>query len=219
MLGKYGETLVVDWGLAKAVHEYEPEHMTERPELPLKPSFGTGVEPTLVGSALGTPAYMSPEQVDSRIGEPALEAICMKALALKPDDRYDSAQALKADLERILAGEPVSCYRESILQRMWRSGRRNPWVARAVGLATVFFILLFIFTSILFAVLGLFWAILGAFVGALAGALQGEARLGARRGAELGFQIGTIVAIVVFLFLGILVMVYPSLSEWLLWSR
>ena len=28
MLGKYGETLVVDWGLAKAVGE--PEHASER---------------------------------------------------------------------------------------------------------------------------------------------------------------------------------------------
>jgi len=135
MLGKYGETLVVDWGLAKALDEPEPDSSTERSELPLKPASGGALEPTLAGSALGTPAYMSPEQVDGRVGKlgvrsdvyclgatlyqlltghapfeaeqrgdiyqkvlageiarpqslnprvaPALEAICLKALALK----------------------------------------------------------------------------------------------------------------------------------------
>ena len=40
MLGKYGETLVVDWGLAKALDLAEPEGLIERSELPLKPASG-----------------------------------------------------------------------------------------------------------------------------------------------------------------------------------
>ena len=48
---------------------------------------------------------------------PALEAICLKALALKPVDRYETAEALKDDLEHWLADEPVTAWREPISVR------------------------------------------------------------------------------------------------------
>ncbi|MCA1831852.1 MAG: Stk1 family PASTA domain-containing Ser/Thr kinase [Actinomycetota bacterium] len=38
---------------------------------------------------------------------PALEAITMKALAKNPDNRYQSAQEMRADLQRALQGRPV----------------------------------------------------------------------------------------------------------------
>src|SRR5204863_5363929 len=61
MLGKYGETLVVDWGLAKAGVRGQGSGVSKEgilAEAPLVPASGSGMGETLAGSALGTPAYM-----------------------------------------------------------------------------------------------------------------------------------------------------------------
>ncbi len=60
IVGKHGETLVVDWGLAKPLGRVEPG--SDLGERALLPSSASGSAETLPGSALGTPAYMSPEQ-------------------------------------------------------------------------------------------------------------------------------------------------------------
>ena len=57
IVGNHGETLVVDWGLAKAIGRADPS----AGEQTIAPS-SSGSSETLPGSALGTPAYMSPEQ-------------------------------------------------------------------------------------------------------------------------------------------------------------
>ena len=177
MLGKYGETLVVDWGLAKAIGQAEGGAglVAERRRVP---ASAGGSTPTVAGSALGTPAFMSPEQAageldrlgprsdiyslgatlyclltgraplddgdgdteraaaPARAGEiaaprqvkrevpPALEAICRKAMARRPEDRYDSAKALADDVEHWLADEPVAAWREPVTTR-GGAGRRG----------------------------------------------------------------------------------------------
>ena len=60
IVGKHGETLVVDWGLAKTMDRAESAPASD--ERTLRPSSGSGSAETLPGSALGTPGYMSPEQ-------------------------------------------------------------------------------------------------------------------------------------------------------------
>src|SRR5262249_45578479 len=60
IVGRYGETLVVDWGLAKGAGRFD--RAAGSGERTLVPSSVSGSVETLPGSALGTPAYMSPEQ-------------------------------------------------------------------------------------------------------------------------------------------------------------
>ena len=109
MVGEFGEVLVMDWGTT---------------------------------AIAGTPGYMAPEQ---QRGEPAgprtdvhalgamlaflirrspvprrLTAIVAKAMASDPAERYANAQELGDDVLHFLDGEPVSAYRENVVEQVGR---------------------------------------------------------------------------------------------------
>src|SRR5207244_3423243 len=66
MLGKYGETLVVDWGVARPIERTDTDRAGG--EATLMPSSGADGEATETGQAVGTPAYMAARLADEPIG-------------------------------------------------------------------------------------------------------------------------------------------------------
>jgi serine/threonine-protein kinase len=66
----------------------------------------------------------------------ALEAICLKAMARRPEERHATAEELAADLEHWLADAPVSAWREP-----WRVRARR-WLRQHQRLATGALVLL-----------------------------------------------------------------------------
>lgn len=188
MLGKYGETLVVDWGLAKPVGKSDKTtHAMDEPTL--HPASSNDSTPTQMGAAVGTPAYMSPEQAAGRLDQlgpasdvyslgatlyylltgrapfserdvgsllrkvgqgdflpprqlnpdvpQALNAICLKAMATSPNDRYESPKQLGEEIERWVADEPVQAWREPLRVRVMRRVRRHRTAVAIVGTAVL----------------------------------------------------------------------------------
>jgi serine/threonine-protein kinase len=80
--------------------------------------------------------FAPPRQVKGSVPR-ALEAICLKAMALQPENRYATGLALAADLERWLADEPVSAYAEPWSVRATRWLRMHRTLAGSTAAALV----------------------------------------------------------------------------------
>ncbi|MFN9197618.1 MAG: protein kinase domain-containing protein [Planctomycetaceae bacterium] len=197
LLGPYGETLVVDWGLAKDLRQTGPVQplagqATADEIHPLRQSNQLPGSPGTVTRGLGTLGHAAPEQLSGEVDaagpksdiyslgtilyalltgtspfpsaasetpssvvhkvcagdfrrprqihphlDHGLEAICLKAMSREPTARYATASALAADLERHLAGEAVSAWREpwSVRARRWVARHRTLVTTAGVALA------------------------------------------------------------------------------------
>ncbi|HLW97829.1 MAG TPA: tetratricopeptide repeat protein [Candidatus Acidoferrales bacterium] len=65
----------------------------------------------------------------------ALEAVCLKALAKRPGERYASAKDLVAEINHFLADEPVTAYREPLAARAGRWARQHRTLVAAAAAA------------------------------------------------------------------------------------
>jgi eukaryotic-like serine/threonine-protein kinase len=154
VIGAFGETVVVDWGIATRVR-----------------GDADAGEP-LYSRQLGTPAYMAPEQTagaeltrrtdvyalgamlyelldgrppprtgirfDARSDlPPELVAVMRKAMADAPDQRYPSLRELAEELRRFQAGQLVGAHRYTLRGLLWRWLGRHRSAVIAAGVLAV----------------------------------------------------------------------------------
>jgi eukaryotic-like serine/threonine-protein kinase len=103
IVGAFGETVVIDWGLARDRKRNVPE--PPAPHVIYAASSGAS---TVSGKVVGTPSYMSPEQargelVDERADVYAIGTVLYELLAGIPPHHDATPQAT---LERVIAGPP-----------------------------------------------------------------------------------------------------------------
>lgn len=79
--------------------------------------------------------FVPPSQIEPATPR-ALEAICLKAMAVVPTDRYESAEHLRQDIDRWLEDRPVTAYVEPWSAKAGRWLKRHRTFA-SVSLATV----------------------------------------------------------------------------------
>jgi len=191
-VGKFGDVIVCDWGLAKIVYEDCQEEFLYKDSLDK-----SNLELTLKGR--GTPGYMPPEQfiaddpvdkrsdiyalggvlyniltwhkpleeetiarvkrrtLEGRIVLPSLrspkriipaslEAICLKAMEVKPDDRYQTVESMIEDVQAYLRGFAPKAEKASFITQALLLYKRNKKVITVI-LASV---LIIVFSTIYF---------------------------------------------------------------------
>ncbi len=191
MMGKFGEVIVLDWGLAARIDRSLKGRSSGEDSI-LMPTRLVSEQAIEKHGHSGTPAYMSPEQHDGArpvgtasdvyglgatlyhllTGQPpfdgdvvlirervlagkvvapsrvrkgipkTIEAVCLKAMALDPADRYNSPLDLADDVRRHLADHPVSALRDGLVAKAGRWARQHQTLTRSVLVVMVFMVLI-----------------------------------------------------------------------------
>ena len=170
MIGAFGEVLVMDWGLAKIAAGVPPpaENNTDAPMVTAPGVSGQGkvlgthgyMSPEQARGAAavdhrsdifsmgailwylmtGSPPG-NPPGADTSVPRP-LGAVSQKAMAPDPDERYQSAAEMIADVARYLEGSPVRAYSESPFERAIRIYKRH---STAIILVAVYLLMRLLF--------------------------------------------------------------------------
>ncbi len=167
LLGDFGEVLLLDWGSAARWPASDaklygtpiymsPEQARRESSTPSSDVYCLGA--TLFHAlTLRVPTWSDdadefwrrkrsgeidpPTEAERSRVRPALFAIAIKAMAVRPADRYGSVEDLVHDLERYQAGLAVSAFSEplwNLLARWYSANRRVVWVALAAVLVVAF---------------------------------------------------------------------------------
>jgi tetratricopeptide (TPR) repeat protein len=102
IVGEYGETIVIDWGLAKELDAGDEDAEAA-------PYRRAAAGETVVGAAMGTPPYMAPEQaagepLDERADVYGLGAMLYHVLSGAPPYKGETADQV---MDQVLDGPPV----------------------------------------------------------------------------------------------------------------
>src|SRR5262249_40556821 len=95
-----------------------------------------GGNPASVQDRVRRGDFPRPREVNLAVPR-ALEAVCLKAMALRPEDRYASARGLADEVERGLADSPVRAYREPWRVQLRRWLGRHRTIVSTAAAATV----------------------------------------------------------------------------------
>jgi eukaryotic-like serine/threonine-protein kinase len=117
MLGRYGETVILDWGIAKRIGEHDSFAATPGDESTGEDSeeSRSNYEPTRCGALIGTPSAMSPEQAAGAVDslDHRSDLFSLGTLLYELLTGVNPFRGATADetLERVRRAEPLPCRR------------------------------------------------------------------------------------------------------------
>lgn len=199
MVGEFGETVVIDWGIAKLrghqdIHAKDLEDSVRV----LRMGDTAATAKTVYGQTIGSPYFMPPEQAEGKTDEVdersdvyslgavlytmltgytpytgstvreflekvtqfapkpirtleanaprELAAVCEKAMARNPEDRYPSAKELTAEIEKYLAGGLVSAYEYRFSELLKRFIKRHRTFLTTAAVAAIALLVLGVYS-------------------------------------------------------------------------